>query len=371
MISDIVCGIIIRHRMSCGRSERKEEKGNRRMNGRDRSIDILRGMGIVLMIAGHIGVGIQPYEKDFSWWYHAFHMPMFYIISGYFFDSKTADIQALIARKTKTLLIPYAFWGMFHILYNYVLLGDSLAIREGIRRLFVDPTISQVPIAGALWFLPALFWVEIIYYYVNIVLRGRWTKYAASMVIGACGMIAAENGIHLPMALDAALVGVAFAGTGALLRDVCKDGVKDALRRVKGYVFVMALIAANALIFCNSEVNFRSGKFGYEPLAYINAVLPTIVLWKTAVLLDGRGNGRLTGLAVDALASIGRESIIYVCLNQWMIKYIMPVFISVGSSRVWWQLAARGMTLVFVCFVCSVVMKVMTQNLHLKRFVGK
>lgn len=368
---DIIYSIRDTYRLVFMKMILKPQKGRKQMNNRDRSIDILRGIGIVLMITGHIGIGISPYEKYFSWWYHAFHMPMFYLISGCFFDRKRTEIQSFISHKAKTLLLPYAFWGTFHILYNYTLNGDTAILRKNIEYFFVDPTIGQVPIAGALWFLPALFWMSVIYFYINNWFRGKWQKYAVSLTIGLCGMVATQNGIHLPFAMDAALVGVAFIGTGAVLHEILQERANERLSQMKWYVFFPLLILVNVLIFCNEEVNFRSGIYNNYALAYLNAVFPTVILWRISQILDEKLNGKWTKLAVDALSTIGRESIIYVCLNQWIIKSILPVLTGVGSGRATWQLIARGMTLILVCFICNVVIRLMLQNDYMKQFVGK
>lgn len=42
-------------------------------------IDIFRALGIILMVMGHIGFG-----SKFDKFIHAFHMPMFFWISGFF-----------------------------------------------------------------------------------------------------------------------------------------------------------------------------------------------------------------------------------------------------------------------------------------------
>lgn len=42
-------------------------------------IDIFRALGIILMVMGHIGFG-----SKFDKFIHAFHMPIFFWISGFF-----------------------------------------------------------------------------------------------------------------------------------------------------------------------------------------------------------------------------------------------------------------------------------------------
>lgn len=69
-------------------------------------IDIFRGFGIMLMLMGHVG-----YVKWFDHFFHAFHMPMFFCVSGMFFNLKTWNIR----KKIKSLLVPYAFLQLFII----------------------------------------------------------------------------------------------------------------------------------------------------------------------------------------------------------------------------------------------------------------
>lgn len=55
---------------------------------RDTDIDILKAIGIVLMIMGHIGFG-----GIFDYWIHSFHMPMFFIMSGFLAKRKKIDFK--------------------------------------------------------------------------------------------------------------------------------------------------------------------------------------------------------------------------------------------------------------------------------------
>lgn len=44
-------------------------------------IDVFRSLGILAMIMGHIGFG-----ERFDYFIHAFHIPMFFFISGFFIE---------------------------------------------------------------------------------------------------------------------------------------------------------------------------------------------------------------------------------------------------------------------------------------------
>ena len=68
---------------------------------REQWIDVFRGIGIVLVVWGHVYGG---YSFDLIF---LFHMPLFFFISGYLFRP-VDDIAAFARRKAIQLLIPYA-----------------------------------------------------------------------------------------------------------------------------------------------------------------------------------------------------------------------------------------------------------------------
>lgn len=70
-------------------------------------IDVFRAFGIILMIMGHIWFGVW-----FDKFIHAFHMPMFFIISGYFckcdeVEEKFKFWLKYVIKEAKALLVPY------------------------------------------------------------------------------------------------------------------------------------------------------------------------------------------------------------------------------------------------------------------------
>ena len=60
---------------------------------RDRSIDILKGFGIILMVIGHIEVGLPMSRYNES-----FYMPLFYVISGYLISTKRPYKDFILSR---------------------------------------------------------------------------------------------------------------------------------------------------------------------------------------------------------------------------------------------------------------------------------
>ena len=74
---------------------------------RKEEIDILKGIGIFSVIAGHVVPGFAS-EMMFL-----FHMPLFFMVSGYLFKADSNHSQFL-KNKAISLLIPYfVYLGIF------------------------------------------------------------------------------------------------------------------------------------------------------------------------------------------------------------------------------------------------------------------
>ena len=130
------------------------------MKNRDLSLDILRGLGIFLMVFDHVGWGniVHTYIQSF-------HMPLFFVCSGYFFKYEVKSYKKKITGKCKALLIPYIIWG--------ILIGVLLvSIRAIVKGSSVDwgtlfwKIITLRQSFLACWFLKVLFrrvYVRILY----------------------------------------------------------------------------------------------------------------------------------------------------------------------------------------------------------------
>lgn len=79
-------------------------------------IDILKGIGIILVVLGHCISGVWDTQFYSSNWIfkfcYSFHMPLFMTISGFLSGLKTSSKidGSWIKRKFKRLMIPYIIW---------------------------------------------------------------------------------------------------------------------------------------------------------------------------------------------------------------------------------------------------------------------
>lgn len=80
-----------------------------RQTGRIEYIDIFRAFGIILMVMGHVMFG-----RSFDYFIHAFHMPMFFFVSGFLYKNNDIPFLMFLWKKAKSLLIPYYVFGFLH-----------------------------------------------------------------------------------------------------------------------------------------------------------------------------------------------------------------------------------------------------------------
>lgn len=107
---------------------------------RDLSFDYMKGFLIFLVVLGHCPAfllnreGFDIYSDYLFVFCHSFHMPLFVLISGYFFAKKKhCSLKELIPKQFKRLLYPQFSWNLVCLVLillqwdklSYLLVGDS------------------------------------------------------------------------------------------------------------------------------------------------------------------------------------------------------------------------------------------------------
>lgn len=133
------------------------------MNQRDNTFDVMKGIGILAVVVGH-----SPIPKLLESFIFVWHMPLFFLVSGYFYQPK--PVQNYVTKNVKQLILPYVATALVMILLSAakeIATGKGSALTMTIAA-FVgngstnNPNFSEYSI-GAIWFLLAMFWCRSIY----------------------------------------------------------------------------------------------------------------------------------------------------------------------------------------------------------------
>lgn len=140
---------------------------------RNSSISILKGIGIILVVFGHASENIKViYNVIYS-----FHMPLFFIASGFFFKiTNIENLKVYVMKKIHKLYIPFIKWSLIflllHNIFFYIgILNDKFGNTEGITshlytlkdiihraiNICIRMTDYESFLLGTYWFVRALF----------------------------------------------------------------------------------------------------------------------------------------------------------------------------------------------------------------------
>ena len=138
-------------------------------------IDIARGIAIILIVLGHTITYSQNCRIIYKIIY-SFHVALFFIISGYTYKIKKEEsFLIFFKRKFTRIMVPYYIWAFIFIIPFYIFgssTGDAigasysmLSLKKIIFNVFyANGNLFALKQNSALWFLPSLFSMEIIYY---------------------------------------------------------------------------------------------------------------------------------------------------------------------------------------------------------------
>lgn len=184
-------------------------------------IDYAKAICIYLVLLGHAHV--PPSVADFI---YAFHMPLFFFLSGALFSfEKYASFKDFALKRFKRIMVPY-------FLINLITYLFWLLVTKNFGEDASNPIPWHSPLIGIftgntrlmvhnmpMWFFICLYVLEMIYYLVFKPLKNhRLSTLATLLVIATAAYINYKfNPVTLPFCLGPALVGMVFYGIGNLL----------------------------------------------------------------------------------------------------------------------------------------------------------
>lgn len=160
--------------------------------------DILKGIGIFAVVVGHSGC-----PKPLLCFISAFHMPLFFIISGILLNDLYFENKSFFVKKRiKSLYIPFVKWSIIFILlhnlfFNLGVINSLYGYAGDVDRLYsvydiaYSLMVSLISmntfehLLGALWFIKALFVGSILFVFLGpkIILKNRLFPGIVSILI--------------------------------------------------------------------------------------------------------------------------------------------------------------------------------------------
>ena len=238
-------------------------------------IDIAKGIGLYLVILGHL----VKYGSPVFNWIFSFHMPLFFLVSGITF-SYSGNYFFSIKKTLKNLVIPYFAIVIFGIIISLLVpTWAPLSLKRSLLEVFyyVQPESLHV---GQIWFLFALAMVQIIFISIReIKIKNIKVEFVVIILIsiGALFLKYFETKFHLPnlpFKLDTVFMAILFFYIGFIIKE---KNLAERLNHV-GNKYLRAFIIAIALLLniyfgpiLNSTINMAANNYNHAIFFFISS----------------------------------------------------------------------------------------------------
>lgn len=294
-------------------------------------VDIAKYIGISLVMFGHMKMPNPVLE-----WIYAFHMPLFFVLSGYTYRRQKLD-KEFVVKKLKTIYVPFLLFALIFCKgemssWAYIVYGSRNALN-------IADTYT------VLWFLPCFFTAILIFSsvmsFADNCLKNRILKIggviALLVVAKMCeygkGLYPAIAEYGYPFNFDMALVGAVFMAVGYCFRKII-DRCGNNVLLLSGMVIVLlAVTGITAFINLPQSLNpacphveMSVGALGNWPLFFLNASLMSFALIGLSLLIDKYVKGK------KLMLFIGQNSLTLLCVHGTLLMAVAKVLPKLGLT---------------------------------------
>ena len=280
-------------------------------------IDVLKGLGIILVVVGHITYNQLLVKTIFM-----FHMPLFFLIGGWLHSTELSQGKFMKA-KARSLLLPYLIfliilWPLeLAISFPEQTWSGAWIMTAVIKPMFVGGQLLT-GFASVFWFVTCYFLTQQLTHF----LLRRYTMQQCALICSLMLVCAYVNSVLLPQwwlpwSANAVLIAapIYFIGYWARSRGAANevaDGVGKDLARFTPILTVVALAGAamNAFGIRNS-FDIKNVDYGIPVVTLVSALACIAVLAAIARYVQSNMVGR-------GLAAIGGASMTIMFLHQFV-----------------------------------------------------
>lgn len=243
--------------------------------------DVMKGIGIICMLLGHTdelsGSSVQQFI-------YTFHMPLFFILAGYFTKVGVGNKWTMCCAKyARRLLIPYLF--TFFLLFLW---GTLQACLKDEIQWMIRPLLSVVYgscdvissekygaiCVGAFWFVLGLFWAKCLFTFILTRTQNKWLVLTVSAVISIASVLLYRFTRFGFWSILPGLSSIIFLAIGWWARTFS----------IPVYLKCLAVICW-PLCYFFSDIDMSVCSYGFYPLDIIGACGGTYIVYLISLLL--------------------------------------------------------------------------------------
>lgn len=242
-------------------------------------MDITKGIGIILIVMGHS----LSNESKLKTFIYLFHVPLFFLISGYFIKKESfSDLKKFFIKKIKGLYLPFLKYSLIFVILNDIFVDLHISVKylmkdniiEFIKALIDCFLFRRVDyLLGAFWFLPVLFLSEMIFVLTGKIIV-KLIKNNQDIFIGITsfiyfiiGAILSILNLNLPKRLHLVFIPIFFIYLGYLYRKYEKN------LKYNIVIFITFMIILFILTYKNMKVEMDINTYSNVLIFMVGALM--------------------------------------------------------------------------------------------------
>lgn len=284
------------------------------MNSRENWVDWAKTVGIYLVVFGHVFFPTDAYGCEIKNFVYAFHMPLFFFLSGYLFKKKEGFF-CFAKKNVKSLIVPYIFFNVLCCLLDLPLISDVQFHKNAVADFLIGGGHSY---SGASWFLLSLFFVRLLAYIT--VERNIWHQFS---IFAVSIFVAYLLPFPLYWGIGACFMAYPFFYVGYIFKKYAFFSKKVQWNFCVGCLSLVSLLLLNRIV---GPVSIHSLQFGKVPsLYYIEGFVGVIMVSVFCRLVDNYSNVFIGIFSSGSIVIMGLHGSMFFYVNA-LSRRISPLF---------------------------------------------
>lgn len=278
-------------------------------------IDYARLLGILLVVFGHVLQSQSLFTENESlhliWnFVYLFHMPLFFIISGYLYKNSLGGVKSLVY----SLLIPYLLYQLLFfpasvMMHRHLLTGGEQWGKLLIGMFLGDGYDSKYSFYDCIpcWFLVCIFQLRILFKYIYITHKTSYILIICSLML--LGILRLLH-IDLLFCLDSTIMAIPYFIGGYYMKTANLENKKNSsLWCIFFFMFIITIVILNF-----NGANQMNGPSGghYLTLVYLGGFTGSAIVYSFSLLL-----AKL--LPVNLLLKIISRNTLFIIFFHWVL----------------------------------------------------
>ncbi len=320
------------------------------MNSKNLNVDITKGIAIILVIIGHSGMFLFIKDKVFlNTFIYSFHMPLFFIVSGFFMKDKMTFLKTI-----KRLLIPFLLASIFWVFIASFLVQLPTFFRsqelypysyDFIKqfKLFMKSIIfaTRVDIKGTgLWFLIALFVSRLFWFLFQVLLKIKVTLYYIGIVLILNLLLykyLTLSEVYYYWMWPQSILAYFFMISGNYFNE------KNSIKKFTYFdVFILAIISC-FIILWNGRIDMSIFRFNNYIAFIFSSFIAFITIYKLTFLIEKKSN-----IITKFLAWSGRNSLNIFLFHPFLLAICSYILIANFNIK---DVYSRVDCYILICFI--------------------